>query len=162
MPSRKASAPSGRTSTSPSGFPAFVASFARYLFGPMPTEITSSARSFTSVFSGGGGRRWTEQPFGAREVEKRLIHGDLLHVGGVPAEDAHDLARNLQVPIHAHRQVHPLGAAAIRLGDGHGRMDAEAARLVRAGGDDAAMPGAAPTITGFPAREGSSLCSTEA
>ena len=50
-PSRNASSSSARTSTRPSGLPAFVAILARYLFGAIPTVIASPVRARTSVFS---------------------------------------------------------------------------------------------------------------
>ena len=91
-PSRNASAPSASTSTSPSGFPAFVASLARYLFGPIPTEIASPVLLLHFKFQPAArARRGTEEPLGPREIEERLVDGDLLDVGGVARQYSHDL-----------------------------------------------------------------------
>ena len=102
--------------------------------------------------------RGTEQPLGSRQVEERLVDRDLLQVRRVPGEDLHHLAGHLEVALHAHREVHALRAAAVRLGDGHGGVDAEPPRLVGARRDDAAPPGRradddrlGPSGTGRPA-----------
>ena len=79
------------------------------------------------------------------------------------AEERHDLARHPRVLVHVHRQVHGVGTEPVGAADGHGGVDAEAARLVGGGGDDAAPARqSAPTTTGRPRSSGRSRCSTDA
>ena len=80
---------------------------------------------------------------GAADVQEGFVDGDRLEQWGVLAEDGHDLARHLGVAAALARDEHDLGAEAQRLGRGHGRVDAELARLVGRGGDHPAHLGPA-------------------
>jgi hypothetical protein len=91
----------------------------------------------------GDGRAVAEQLGRGGDVEEGLIDRELLDQLGVALEDRHDPLGDLGVELHAGVQVDGVGAAPVGLGDRHGRVDAELAGRVVAGGDHAAAAAAA-------------------
>ena len=75
------------------------------------------------------------------DVQKGLVDGDRLHHRGIGGHDGLNPAGDLAVMRHARAQVDRIRTAAVGLGDGHGRADAEAPRLVGAGGHHPAPAG---------------------
>src|SRR5207249_10643341 len=65
-----------------------------------------------------------------RHVEKGLVEGHGLDEGGEAGEDAHDLAGDCGVLVHVHGEEDALRAKAEGAADGHGGVDAEAARFI--------------------------------
>jgi hypothetical protein len=82
-----------------------------------------------------------QQAAGACEIQEGLVDGDLLEQRGGALQDGHHLFGDLGVALHAHRQEHAPGAAALGLGDGHRRPHSEAPGFVGAGGHHPARAG---------------------
>src|SRR5262249_61583432 len=79
------------------------------------------------------GRAVAVQGTARRDVEEGLVDGQGLDERGEISEEAHDVAGNGGVLVHVHAQVDAFRAQTIRAADGHGGVDAEAARLVGGG-----------------------------
>src|SRR5262249_32202118 len=88
-------------------------------------------------------RRRPEQPLATANIEKRLVQAERLNERREGQEDRADVAGDLSVVTHAHGQKDAVRAEPAGRDAGHGAMDAELARFVRGGTDDAAAVGAA-------------------
>ena len=73
------------------------------------------------------------------DVEERLVDRDALDIGRVMLEDLEDLVRNLLVEFHVGTDEDRVRATLVGGPRRHRGVDAEAPRLVRAGGDDTAL-----------------------
>ena len=66
-----------------------------------------------------------------RDVQKRLVDADLLHVRGLVAQDSHNLVADFLVPVIAPRGPNGMRAQLARLRSGHGGVHTKLTRLVR-------------------------------
>ena len=94
---------------------------------------------------------WAEEAAGPGDVEEGLVEGDALDHRSEAVEHRVEVLAHLRVAGEAARQEDGVRAAAPGLDRRHGRVDAEGARLVGAGGHDARVrrrrprsPGARP------------------
>ena len=150
------------TQTSPSGLPRSEAIFATNYVEAIPAETVRPTSFRTRPLDLPGDRlRAAEEATRPRHVQEALVDRQRLHEGGEPAEDLEDDLRHLLVSGHPHGQEDSVGAEPHGGSHRLGGVNAEGSGLVRGGRDDprSLLP---PTITGFPAREGSSSTSTDA
>ena len=86
-----------------------------------------------------------------RDVEEGLVDRDALDIGRVVSEDLERLRGHLFVEFHVGTDEDRVGTLLIGGAGGHRGMDAELARLVGAGGDDAALVGSGSDDDGLAA-----------